>query len=153
MDHSCDLPSREKAFFFLCSFFQKEDSSFEVSVDDLLETTHSLAIKNPQVCLQLGSSKRIRRLQIGNRLRAFNLADPYQYFNRTTCTRRHFTPEIDSPNPEVSEIKPGFDIEFFSFFFSVKLCLCPLLLAPPHEHWNLVWLCVCLQDKQYCKIC
>ena len=33
LDHPCDLPSRGKSFFFLCSLFLNEDSSFEVSVD------------------------------------------------------------------------------------------------------------------------
>ena len=32
IDHQRDLPSRDEAFFFLCSFFLKEDSSVEVSL-------------------------------------------------------------------------------------------------------------------------
>ena len=39
IDHPRDLSSREKAFLFLCCFFFTEDSSLEVSVDDLLEAT------------------------------------------------------------------------------------------------------------------
>ena len=35
LDHPSDLPSREKAFFFLCRFFF-DNSSFEVSVGGLL---------------------------------------------------------------------------------------------------------------------
>ena len=34
-DHTCDLLSREKAFFFLRGFFLIEDTSSEVSLDDL----------------------------------------------------------------------------------------------------------------------
>ena len=41
-----DLPSREKAIWYLCSLFLNEDPSFEVSVDGLLETTRYLRIKN-----------------------------------------------------------------------------------------------------------
>ena len=44
-DHPCDLSSCERAFFLLCSFSLNEDSSFEVSVDDLLET---LAVLEPR---------------------------------------------------------------------------------------------------------
>ena len=51
-DHPCDLVSRENAFFFLCSFLLYKDS-FEISVDDLLETARCLGIKNLEVCLQL----------------------------------------------------------------------------------------------------
>ena len=47
IDHPCDLPSREKAFFFLCSFFLNEESRFEVSVDGLLETTRILKNQEP----------------------------------------------------------------------------------------------------------
>ena len=49
--HPCG--SREKALFFLHSFFSSEDTCFEVSVDDLLETTRYCRIKNLEVCLQL----------------------------------------------------------------------------------------------------
>ena len=46
--------SSEKAFYFLYRCFFNEDSSFAVSVDDLLETTRCLRIKNKEVCVQLG---------------------------------------------------------------------------------------------------
>ena len=46
LDHPCDLPSCEEAFFSLCSFFLNEGSSSEVSVDDLLETTPFFLKKN-----------------------------------------------------------------------------------------------------------
>ena len=36
------MPYREIAFFFLCSYFVKEDSSVEVSVDDFLQGGRSL---------------------------------------------------------------------------------------------------------------
>ena len=45
-----------------------------------------------------------------------------------------FTPELQSPDPEISEIKPGFELKSFSIFFPGKLCLSPLVLAPPQEH-------------------
>ena len=32
-------------------------------------------------------------------------------------------PEIHSPDPEISEIRSGFELKFFSFFFSWKMCL------------------------------
>ena len=54
-----------KRFLFLCSFSFTEDFSFEVTVDDLLETTHYFKIKKPKVCLELGLGDRIRRLKIG----------------------------------------------------------------------------------------
>ena len=41
IDHQCEAPSRGKACFFLCRFFNK-DTSFAVSVDDLLEPTRYL---------------------------------------------------------------------------------------------------------------
>ena len=132
VDHPCDLPSRENAFFsFLCSFILNEDSSFEVSVDDILESTRDLRVKNLEVCLQLGPSGRIRRLQFDKRLRGLHLADPYHCFNRTTCTRRYFAPDIHLPDPEVSEISTGFEVKFFSFPL-LGSCVSPLVLAPPH---------------------
>ena len=54
-----------------------------------------------ELCLQLFPGDNLCRPQIGNRLRGFNLVDPYHFFNRTTCTRTDFTPEIHSPDPEV----------------------------------------------------
>ena len=45
-DHPCDSPSREKAFSCLCSFFLDEESSFDISVDHLLETIRHFRIKN-----------------------------------------------------------------------------------------------------------
>ena len=113
-DRPCDLPSREK-LLFLCSSFLNEDSSFEVSVDDLLQTTGYLRIKNLEVCLQLGPCGGIRRLQIDHILRGFGLVDPHHCFHRTTCTRRYSTRETHSPNPEISET--GFELKFSSFFF------------------------------------
>ena len=47
MDHPCDLPSRENGFFFLCSFILNEDSSFEVSVVDLLEASRFFLSQEP----------------------------------------------------------------------------------------------------------
>ena len=48
IDGPCDVPSGERAFFFSCSFFLNEDSSFEVSVEDLLETTRYLWNQEPR---------------------------------------------------------------------------------------------------------
>ena len=81
-----DLSCRENACFSLSSFFLNEDPSFEVSVDDLLEATRYLGIKSLPVCQQLCPGNCISRLQIGSRLRGFNLVHPYHCFNRTTCT-------------------------------------------------------------------
>ena len=53
MDHPCDLPSCDKAFFFLRSFFFNKDSSPDVSIDDFIERTCLFRIKNLEVCLQL----------------------------------------------------------------------------------------------------
>ena len=47
------LKNCEKAFSFFCYFFLNEDSSVEVSVDDPLETTRYVGIKNLEVCVQL----------------------------------------------------------------------------------------------------
>ena len=63
-------------------------------------------------------------------LRGSNLVDPYRCFNRTTCTRG-YTPESHSPNPEVSEIRPSFEIKFLGFFLfwevvSLSTCSNPL---------------------------
>ena len=35
----------------------------------------------------------------------------------------YFTPQIHSPDPNISEIKPGLELKFFSFPYSEKLCL------------------------------
>ena len=43
-------------------------------------------------------------------------------------------PEIYSPDPELSEIRPGFELKSFSIFIPGKLCLSSLVLAPPQEH-------------------
>ena len=42
IDRPCDLPSRGKPFSFLRSLILNEDSSFEISVNDLLEITRYL---------------------------------------------------------------------------------------------------------------
>ena len=81
-------------------------------------------------------SDRIRHLQISNRLLGFNFVDPYHCFSRTTWTQGYLTPEITLPNPEVSAIRPRFEPKFFGFLCSGKLCLSPLVLAPPPEHQN-----------------
>ena len=73
----------------------------------------------------------MQRLQIDKRLRGFNLVDRNRCFCQTTCTRGYTTPEIQSPDPEISDIKPGFQLKFFRFLFSGMLCLTPLVQAPP----------------------
>ena len=50
-------------------------------------------------------------------LRGFNTVDPHNCFNRTTCTRGYFTPVIQWPNPEVSEIKESFELKFLGVLF------------------------------------
>ena len=55
------LPVRKR--FFQCSFFFfNRDSSLQVSVDDFLETTRYLRLKNLWVCLQLCPSDSVWRL-------------------------------------------------------------------------------------------
>ena len=44
IDHPCDLPSREKAFFFLYCFFFNKHSSLQISVD-LLDATYHVRVK------------------------------------------------------------------------------------------------------------
>ena len=51
----------------MCSFFLNEDSSFEVSVDGILEPTRDCRINNIEVCLQLCPGESVCRLQIGNK--------------------------------------------------------------------------------------
>ena len=110
------MDTRRKRFSFCeSSFFLNEDSSFDVSVDDLLETTCYFRMKNLKVCLQLQTSDRIRCSQIGNRFRGFNIVYPYHCFNRTTCTRACFTPEMHSPHSvfiSFFEIRPSFELKF-----------------------------------------
>ena len=99
-----------------------------------LETTRYFGIKNLKVFLQLVPSDRIRRLEIGTTIRGFSVVDSHHCFNRTTCTHRHFYPEIHSPDPEVSEIKPSNRIQVVQLPFSGKSCFPPLDLVPPREH-------------------
>ena len=54
IDYPCPFLSRGRAFFpFSCNFFLNEASSFEVAVDDLLETSRKFSTENLEVCLQL----------------------------------------------------------------------------------------------------
>ena len=96
-----------------CSFFLDKDSSFEVSVDDLLDTTRYFRIKTLEVCLQFRTDNRTRCLQTGSRLRGFGLADLCHCFNRTTPTRGSFTPEMHLTSLEVSEIRSGIELKLF----------------------------------------
>ena len=99
----------------------------------------------------LGNSK--CRLQIGNRFRGFSLVDPCHRGNLTICTRGYFTPENHSPDPEVSEIRPGFELKCFSFFFSLGSCVSlHLFLALRQEHSNSVWKSGYLPDMQQCEV-
>ena len=86
------------------------------------------------------SNDGIRRLQIDNTLRGLNLAHPYHCFNRTTCTRGHFTPVIHSPDPEISEIRPGFELKCFCFLFRGS-CVSSLLYWLLHK--NIGTFCGC----------
>ena len=134
IDHPCDLPSREEAFFCLRGFFLNDDTSFEVSVDDLLETPRCFRIRNLEICLQLGTGDSFRRFDVSRRATDFPDSISLIHtncFNRTTCTRGYITPEI-------SETSPSFELRFFA----------PLVLAPPHEHYNSVRMSGYLQDMQ-----
>ena len=79
--------------------------------------------------IPLGPSDRIRRLQIVNRLREFNLADPNHCFNRTSCTRGYVTRQV----LKFLKTRSGFELKFFGFLLSGKLCLSPLVLGPVPE--------------------
>ena len=105
-DHPCDLPSLEKAFLFLCSFFLDENPSFLISVDDFLGAACYLRVKNLEVALQ-------HRHGHSNGVFTNSISMIHHCFNRATC-RRYFTPEIHSPDPEISAIRPGFELKFFS---------------------------------------
>ena len=119
-DHPCDLQSRNKAL----SFVQLLP---EVSVDDLLETTCWLRIKNLEVCLQLGPSGRTRRLQIGNGLRGFN-------FNRTACTRGFFSLlTFIRQIPKFMETSLASNSNLSTSMFKEFVSL-SIVLAPPPEH-------------------
>ena len=49
--------------------------------------------------------------------RGLNLVNPNHFFNWTTYTWEYFTPEIHSPDPNVSEIRRSFDFKLCSFPF------------------------------------
>ena len=98
--------------------------------------------KNLEVCLQLAAGDRIRRL------RGFKLIDPCICFNRSTRTRRYFTPEIHSPVPQFLKSDQT-SKSSCSASLSGKLCLSPLVLAPPREHQTFVWMSGYLQDNPY----
>ena len=62
VDHPYELSSREKACLFFRKVCMNEDFSFEISVDDLLETLRfCIKLKNLEVCLQLDPSDKTRR--------------------------------------------------------------------------------------------
>ena len=137
IDRPCDLLSCEKAFSFCAA-------SAEVSVGDLLETTCHAGIKNLEVCLQLCPAIVHEVFRS-----AMNFADSISLihticFNRTTCTRGHFTPEMTGP---------GLELKFCSY-----LCLgsCVSLHLFWLLHKNIKTFCGCsvyLQDLQYCESC
>ena len=81
-------------------------------------------------------SDRKCRLHIGKGLREFNLVHPHNCFNRTTCTRRHITPENDSPNPEILWNRSRIRIQVFQLPFSGKSSLFPLRRATTQEHYK-----------------
>ena len=89
-DHPCDSPSREKQFFFLCSFFKLKTLLLEPPVMVFLRPPAILRIRNLEVGLQLCPVDRMRRLQIGNRLCEFNLVDPYQLAHEETSLLKYF---------------------------------------------------------------
>ena len=70
---------------------------------------------------------------------AIDFADSYHCCNWTTCTRGYFTPEIYSSDPDVSEIRPSFELKFFSYLFWTV-------------HKNITTLCGCLGIFRPCSI-
>ena len=57
-------------------------------------------------------------------------------------------PEIYSPDPELSEIRPGFELKSFSIFFPGKLCLSSLVWL---LHRNIRTLCGCPGITRMCS--
>ena len=102
---------------FCAGHFADEDYSCEVSIHVLLDHRN----KN-LVFLQSYVSNDIWRLQIDNRLSGCNLVTPKYYCNRTTYTRRYFTPEIRSTYREIIDNSD----------FALK-CFSPLDLPSIHE--------------------
>ena len=95
-DHPRDLLSREEPF--ICVQFLVP----QVFVDDVLEATCCLRVRNFEVWLQL-CSYFFFDFQFGNR-------SPSHCFNTTTCTWGYFTMELHSPSPEVTRIRSGFEL-------------------------------------------
>ena len=76
-----------------------------------------------------------------------NLTDPYHCFNRTT--RGYFPPEIHSPDLEISDIRPGFELKFVSF-----LCLgtcVPLSTCSGSSTRTFEFVCGCRCISQTCS--
>ena len=134
----------------LTSFFFNEDFSFDVSVDYLLETTGNFRIKNLEVCLQFGLGDRIEYDVFRS---ATDFADPISLIHTIASIGRlvdedTLLPETHTPDPQVSEFKPGFGLKFSSFhFLGTCVSLSPPVLAPPLEHEKLAWMSVYLQDS------
>ena len=88
VDHSCDFPSREKAFFFCAASSRMKTLRLKAPLMIFLRPPRYFRIKNLEVCLQLGPGDRIRHLELGSRLRGFNLANPNDCLYRTTRTSK-----------------------------------------------------------------
>ena len=131
VDHPCDLPSGGNVFF-LCSFFLNEDPSFEVSVDDLLETTRYLRITSKFVC-------NFAAVIVSDVIRsAMDFADSILLI-LTIASIGRLAHENTSLLIFIRQILKFLKSSQVSASFSGKLCLSSLVL-PGY-----------LQDIQYCK--
>ena len=135
VDHPCDLPLREHAFFFLCRSASSwmQTLLLKSPFHDRLETTPYLEIKNLEVRLQRCPCDNRKYLQIGNSLRGFNLAHPSLLQWDHLHTRTSILKSIRQI-PNFLKSGQAFELKSFSIFFLGKLCLSSLVLAPPHEH-------------------
>ena len=70
-------------------------------------------------------------------------------FTRTTCTRGCFTAEVHSPNSSISQIRPGFELKFFSFLVLGR-CVSLYLFWLLHPS---IGTSRYLQDMQQCLNC
>ena len=104
-------------FFFLCSFFLNQDSSFEVSVDGHHEASRYFRIK--------------RSAEYDVFRSAIDFEDSISLIH-TIASIGRLGHEASSLSKFVRQI-----LKFLnSFLFSGTLCLSPLFLAPPPEHSN-----------------
>ena len=83
-------------------------------------------------------------------LRALELVDPDHRFYRTTYTPGYFTPEIPAPDPEISEIWPGFELELFRIvLLGSGISQSPFWLSRTGRSEGTVW----IRKKEVARCC